>query len=168
MLFSLGTLCPSSLSEGQQAHGEDLTFDLALDSFAWRASTSTSAACGDAPAERKRSRLTTLDATRRLHVPLASLCFGLPVCAPPPPVLRQVAAPGALRCFGVMLILSVFPALLRIWARSRCWSPPTARPSTASSWSPGWICELRAAGLPRRTVTKRWDMSEDAARKTRD
>ncbi|MEQ2170243.1 hypothetical protein GOODEAATRI_033496, partial [Goodea atripinnis] len=62
-----------------------------------------------------------------------------------------------------MLSLSVFPALLRIWDRSLCCRPPTGRPSTASSLSPGWICPLRAAGLPRRTVTKRWDIREEAA-----
>lgn len=64
---------------------------------------------------------------------------------------------------GATLSLSVFPALLRIWARSRCCSAATGLPSTASSRSPGRIWPLRAAGLPRRTVTKRCDIREDAA-----
>lgn len=66
---------------------------------------------------------------------------------------------------GTMVILRVFPARRSSWASSRWGSVTTERPSTASSRSPGRICPLLEAGLPRRTVTNRWGRRDAAEEK---
>lgn len=69
---------------------------------------------------------------------------------------------------GIIVSLSVFPALRRICARSLCGRVTTDRPSTASNWSPGWIWPLRAAGLPLRTVTNLWHTRDEATGRERE